>query len=344
MRAPVVALTLVVFLCFPQTTFAREWADSTGKFRVNAQLVAVRGDTVVLERENGQIVSLPISRLSKADQAFLKQQAATQSAAKGTGSAPDTAPDPSDDQELAGQALGILKTHCFRCHGEDGADEGGFDFVSDREKMVAAGYLLPKDAARSPLLDRMVSSDSPMPPEGESPRPTAEEIDVVRVWIGKGAATTSTMPTREFVTNGQLQRLVSQDLMKLPSEDRGHARYFSTTHLYNLGVSDEELATYRTALAKLLNSLSWNRELAGLHPVSGQPHLFRIDLRDLKWSGKVWQQILDYYPHGLVDASRDALRVRMETSCEVPIVCGLVCCFCVTSAAVPHPGSNPFHR
>ena len=320
MRAPVVALTLVVFLCFPQTTFAREWVDSTGKFRVNAQLVAVRGDTVVLERENGQIVSLPISRLSKADQAFLKQQAATQSAAKGTGSAPQTAPDPSDDQELAGQALGILKTHCFRCHGEDGADEGGFDFVSDREKMVAAGYLLPKDAARSPLLDRMVSSDSPMPPEGESPRPTAEEIDVVRVWIGKGAATTSTMPTREFVTNGQLQRLVSQDLMKLPSEDRGHARYFSTTHLYNLGVSDEELATYRTALAKLLNSLSWNRELAGLHPVSGQPHLFRIDLRDLKWSGKVWQQILDYYPHGLVDASRDALRVRMETSCEVPIV------------------------
>ncbi|TWU00912.1 SHD1 domain-containing protein [Stieleria varia] len=320
MRASVIVFILVVFLYVPQITFAREWVDSTGKFRVNAELVAVRGDNVVLERENGQIVSLPISRLCKADQDFLKQQAATKTPAKGTGSAPQTAPEPSDDQKLAGHALGILKTHCYRCHGEDGADEGGFDFVHDREKLVAAGYLLPKDAARSPLFDRMVSSDSPMPPKGESPRPSADEIDVVRAWIAEGATATSTMPTSEFVTNGLLYRLVSQDLMKLPSEDRGHARYFSTTHLYNLGVSDEELATYMTALAKLLNSLSWNRELAGLHPVSGQPHLFRIDLRDLKWSGKVWQQILDHYPHGLVDASRDALRVRMETSCEVPIV------------------------
>ena len=37
---------------------------------------------------------------------------------------------------LAKQVQGIFKAHCFKCHGEGGANEGGFNFVLNRERLV----------------------------------------------------------------------------------------------------------------------------------------------------------------------------------------------------------------
>ncbi|WP_372896888.1 SHD1 domain-containing protein [Stieleria sp.] len=50
----------------------RQWSDSTGAFRVDAQFVRVDGPNVVLQRADGKELSVPISRLSTADQAVVK--------------------------------------------------------------------------------------------------------------------------------------------------------------------------------------------------------------------------------------------------------------------------------
>lgn len=53
---------------------AREWRDLTGNFSVTAELVAVRGANVYLEKPDGEVIKVPLTALSDADQAFLKSR------------------------------------------------------------------------------------------------------------------------------------------------------------------------------------------------------------------------------------------------------------------------------
>jgi len=42
-----------------------------------------------------------------------------------------------DRPDLATKARALFQTHCYRCHGQDGANEGGLNFILDRDKLVA---------------------------------------------------------------------------------------------------------------------------------------------------------------------------------------------------------------
>ncbi len=53
--------------------FARTWRDATGKFEVEAKLLSVEGDQVRLEKADGKVISVPVGRLSRADQDYLNQ-------------------------------------------------------------------------------------------------------------------------------------------------------------------------------------------------------------------------------------------------------------------------------
>ncbi len=57
-------------------TGARLWTDSTGGFRIKAELVAVEEGTVKLRKPDGKTISVPINRLSKGDQDFLAKMPA----------------------------------------------------------------------------------------------------------------------------------------------------------------------------------------------------------------------------------------------------------------------------
>lgn len=52
---------------------ARTWKDSTGRFSVEATLVEFNGTIAKIKRADGKSVSLPYSKLSKADQEYLDQ-------------------------------------------------------------------------------------------------------------------------------------------------------------------------------------------------------------------------------------------------------------------------------
>lgn len=50
---------------------ARTWTDSSGNFQVEAELVSVDDDRVTLRKEDGQVIAVPLKRLSAADRKFL---------------------------------------------------------------------------------------------------------------------------------------------------------------------------------------------------------------------------------------------------------------------------------
>src|SRR5689334_10299047 len=63
----------------------------------------------------------------------------------------------------AAQARGMLEKYCYRCHGQNGRNEGGLNVVTDLKKLVESKRVVPGDPERSKLLKRVVGGD--MPPE-----------------------------------------------------------------------------------------------------------------------------------------------------------------------------------
>ncbi len=66
-----------VLLAFPASVaLAREWADRTGKFKVEAEFVSCDNGVVTLKKGDGKTIHLQLAKLSQADQDFVKSQAA----------------------------------------------------------------------------------------------------------------------------------------------------------------------------------------------------------------------------------------------------------------------------
>ena len=63
-------LTILVcglLLAPAQPSWARKWTDNSGKFSVEAELVAVKDDKVVLKKTSGSLKTLSVARLSETD-------------------------------------------------------------------------------------------------------------------------------------------------------------------------------------------------------------------------------------------------------------------------------------
>ena len=66
---PNAACSVIVLLCFVTAVAAREWSDSTGQYKVEAEFVGL-----ALRTHDGKIISVPLERLSQADRDFVREQ------------------------------------------------------------------------------------------------------------------------------------------------------------------------------------------------------------------------------------------------------------------------------
>lgn len=192
----------------------------------------------------------------------------------------------------------ILKDACYRCHGESGTNEGGMNYIVNLSK-VRESLIRPGDSGNSPLMKRIASTDpeTVMPPQGENPALTPEQVAAVRQWIDDGAPIPPPQEERKFITDDWIVNTVHTDLMAASERSRRFIRYFTLTSLYNSGVSDDELETYRLAFSKLINSLSWGREVITPHRVDPHGTILRVDVRDLNWGNEIWEQIVGVNPY-----------------------------------------------
>jgi hypothetical protein len=87
LRIAVLLSSAVIYLS--TTAQARIWTDATGQYTLEAELIAVGEDVVVLKREDHELVAFPLDRLSDADREFLKSKEAVEVANK-TAQSPQT--------------------------------------------------------------------------------------------------------------------------------------------------------------------------------------------------------------------------------------------------------------
>jgi WD40 repeat protein/mono/diheme cytochrome c family protein len=220
--------------------------------------------------------------------------------------------------ELAAKTLAVFKTHCYRCHGQNGAVEGGLNYVADLAKLVARKKVVPGNPDASRLFKRL--DEGTMPPPDEKPQPTPAEVAVVRKWIEAGAPGTEAVAPRTATSQADVLDAVLGDLEKIDRRARRFQRYFTLNHLHNSGLSDEELQTYRNALSKLVNSLSWNPRISVPVAVDPAKTVLRIDLRWYLWDATLWNRVLQEYPYGVLDDTIAARAVMVSTAAKLPVI------------------------
>ncbi|MEX2168994.1 MAG: SHD1 domain-containing protein [Pirellulales bacterium] len=70
-------LLLTILICgllflAAEPSWARKWSDTTGKFSVEAELVEVKADKVLLRKAGGSEITVPVARLSQVDRRYLE--------------------------------------------------------------------------------------------------------------------------------------------------------------------------------------------------------------------------------------------------------------------------------
>ena len=202
------------------------------------------------------------------------------------------------EDDLATRGAAAAKKYCYGCHGTTFNGDSALD-VLDQDALLDPDYeyVVTGNLEGSMLWQRIADGD--MPPKG-SPQPTGDDREVLKQWIMAGVP----MPqrkTREYVEWKGILQAMHDDLQAADQRVRKHYRYFTLTHLYNNveGVTELEMRLYRAALAKALNSVSWEPDLVVPYALDPEQTLFRIDLRDLGWDDNKWRVLLRNYPYGV---------------------------------------------
>lgn len=231
-----------------------------------------------------------------------------------------------DKAANAKQAVAIIKKSCVQCH------SGSLYFNANKfETLLKKGYLKPGDLAGSVAMQRILATttDEQMPPTGPL---SAADKTTLKQWVADGlpdpnaAATVVTEPAkpapvkppagvevRRSISESELLTAIVRDLEAADERERPFLRYYSLANLYrNPKISDADLTLYRTALDKLINSLSWSPDIVRTKAVGPDGLILRLDLRQADWNADIWQRIVAANPYGLLprEASAQATTIR----------------------------------
>ena len=232
-------------------------------------------------------------------------------------------------QNLAQEAYAIFEQSCLICHGENGSYRESL--IIEHTALIDDGKVIPGDPDGSVFYQRLIETDvAKRMPQGQPPLDPAA-IETIYQWIAAGAPDWNAIPRPEidFITTDAMLETIENHVNSLSARDKSFARYFTLTHLYNAGETTEALNAYRRALSKLVNSLSWGREVVKPQPIDAEQTIYYIDLRDYEWDVRndAWTQIEQAYPYKMAfDApTQTHLREKLTTlqqemSCEVPFV------------------------
>ena len=226
-------------------------------------------------------------------------------------------------QPISQQAFTIFEQHCLDCHGEFGSYTDAL--LIKHANLIEDRAVIPGQPDASELYLRLLgdTDTGSQMPLGQEPL-NAETIATIRQWIEAGAPDWEAIPKpeRRFITTEAMLQSIHTHVTSLTAFDRSFARYFTLTHLYNAGASDDNLRAYRNALSKLVNSLSWGSEVIKPKPIDKEETIFYIDLRHYEWDIKSdkWYKIEQAYPYGVQLKSSTYTTLCQETDCELPFV------------------------
>jgi len=228
---------------------------------------------------------------------------------------------PQQQADPATSAYAVLEKHCAKCHGKD--KTGEFTF-RDYKAMLGSGHIVPGKPDQSRIYVRVAqSAGDPMPPRSANDPLSPEEVTTLKAWIEAGAPQIKVAKPdapHKFLTDADVLTAIKSDLDHANVRERPYLRYFTLTHLANAGAGEDEMQALRIGLSKLLNSLSWQKNIFVPEPIDAEKTILRIDLRKYSWSDQTWKKLLLAYPYAVVSESETAQMVYEATQCPLPYI------------------------
>ena len=207
------------------------------------------------------------------------------------------------DADLPGRAKDIFRSHCLECHyAPVGArkPKAGLDILG-LAKLTAGKQLSPGKPDDSELFHRMTTADGGRTPPAPAAALTPAEIDTVRPRIAAGAKPfPADVPAPDEQKKEDafarvkgveyVHRQILAHVETLAERDVPFIRYFSANHLLTSGASRQRLDLYRDVLAKAVNHLSMEPDIASLITVDAlTASIFAVDIPKIGWSKKPFQ-------------------------------------------------------
>ena len=218
-----------------------------------------------------------------------------------------------DETPLAAKAAAILERSCLQCHrGAGSASKAKFD-VRDVASMIENGVVVPE--APDDSMVWQLAHRGIMPPRSQPQlaRLIGDDSQILADWIKAGAKDFPEPVARPHVSIEATLKAIVADLRKLPDvRTRSRQRYFTLSQAHNnSALGDDALLLSHAALAKTINSLSWEPDIAPVRIVDEkndvQTHktLFAVDIEKLGWTTEHWQAVRARYPYAIGFANLD---------------------------------------
>jgi hypothetical protein len=240
--------------------------------------------------------------------------------------------------KLAGNAQAFLRTYCYDCHGGPNDQGTRLTNVLDPKVLLAK----PENAKKKPFVVAgdfqnsllwIMAAKAPyrMPPEEAERKPSDDERKVLEQWIQAGAPIAkATGRTPAFIDDSAALTAIRDHLRdKVQAADWPFQRYLTLVNLYNnQSVTDESIRIHRAAVSKLLNSLSWIKEINVPHSIDEPSRtILNFDLRAYEWTARDWDEIEKAFPYGVLHSeNRPLLEIETEiaklTRTRLPVVRG----------------------
>lgn len=203
-------------------------------------------------------------------------------------------------QAVPDEIKSILDSNCSKCHGERSAEKKATAKIPDifnLADIIRRGHIVPGDPLKSPLYTTVLSNEMPDGAEYfiEDPVPE-EDKERLKAWITSMGG--KCVHDRPFISDGEILGFIFDDLAEVSTERAKSFRYFALTNLHNNAcIAENELQTYREAVAKMVNSLSWQRSITKPRPIDPTGSILRVNIKRLGWSAEQWDSLAESSPY-----------------------------------------------
>jgi hypothetical protein len=242
------------------------------------------------------------------------------------------------DAKLAENAQAFLRKYCYDCHGGPNDQGTRLTNVLDPKVLLAKPkndkqkpFVVARDPKNSDVWLRAGKAPYRMPPDDAERKPSDDERKILEQWILAGAPSArANGRTPAFIDDAAALTAIRDHLRdKVQAADRPFQRYLTLVNLYNNpSVTDESIRIHRAAVSKLLNSLSWEKEITVPRPIDEPARtILNFDLRAYGWNARDWVEVEKAFPYGVLHTeNRPLLEIETEiaklTHTRLPVIRG----------------------